>query len=50
MDLDIYKVLHMTYFFTRIRIGISIQVIKHLEIGLNLENGVLSYPQFADSV
>ena len=27
-----------------------IQVIKHLEIGLNLENGMLSYAQFVDSV
>ena len=43
MDLVLYKVLHMTFELTRIRIRTSVQVIKHLEIGLNLENGALSY-------
>ena len=42
----------MTFELIRISIGIPIQVIKHLEIGINLEkaNGALSYPQFVDSV
>ena len=40
----------MTFELIRIWIYILIQVIKHLEIGLNLENVVLSYPQFVDSV
>jgi hypothetical protein len=43
MDLVQYKVLHMTFELTRVRICISVQVIKHLEVDLNLENGVLSY-------
>ena len=43
MDLVQYKVLHTTFELTRIRICMSVQVVKHLEIGLNLENGVLSY-------
>ena len=44
------KDLHMTFELIRIWIRIPIQVIKHLEIGVNLENGVISYPQFVDSV
>ena len=43
IDFVQYKVLHTTFELPRIRICISVQVIKHLEIGLNLENGVLSY-------
>ena len=44
------KDLHMTFELIRIWIRIPIQVIKHLEIGVNLENGVIFYPQFVDSV
>ena len=33
----------MTFELTRIWIRISVQVIRYLEIGLNLENCVLSY-------
>ena len=40
----------MTFELTRIWIHIPIQVIKHLEIDLNLENGTLSYPHFVNSV
>ena len=40
----------MTFELTRIWIRIPMQVLKHLEIDLNLENGVLPYPQFLDSV
>ena len=43
MDLVQYKVPHTTFELTKVRICISVQVIKHLEIGPNLENGVLSY-------
>ena len=38
-----YKVLHMTFLLITRRICICVQIIKHLEIGLNLQNGVLSY-------
>ena len=37
------KNMSATFELARIRICISGQVIKHLEIGLNLENSVLSY-------
>ena len=40
----------MTFELIRISIQIPIQVIKYLEIGLNLGYGVLSYPQFVDTV
>ena len=50
MQIVQYKVLRTTFELKIIRICISVQVIKHLEIGLNLENGVLSYWQFVDSV
>ena len=43
MDLIKYKVLQMTFELTRLRIGITIQVEKHLEISVNLLNGALSY-------
>ena len=43
MGLVQYKVRHMTFELTRIWICIAFYVIKHLEIGLNLENGLLSY-------
>ena len=43
MDLLEYKVLHMTFELIRIWICIKIQVIKHLETSLNLENDALSY-------
>jgi hypothetical protein len=42
-DLVQYKVLHMTFELTRIWFRIAVHVMKHLEIGPNLENGVLSY-------
>ena len=35
IDLVQYKVLHTTFERTRIRICISVQIIKHLEIGLS---------------
>ena len=41
IDLEQYKDLHMTFELTRIRIRISVQVIKQLEIYVNLENGAL---------
>ena len=43
MDMVQFKVLHTTFELTRITICTSVQVIKHLEIGLNLENGVPLY-------
>ena len=47
--MNMYKILHTTLELTRMWIRIQMQVIKHLEIGLYLENGVLSYLQFVDS-
>ena len=37
-----YKVLHMKFELTKIRICISVQVMTYLEIGLNLENVVIT--------
>ena len=39
----------MTFEIFTIWIRIPIQFIKHLEIGLNMENGMLSFSQFVDS-
>jgi hypothetical protein len=43
MDLVQYKVLHIAFYLIRIWTNIAVHVIKHIEIGLNLENGVLFY-------